>query len=311
MVSKGRVVFLHRAAHARSGSKIMRCDQLSSIAQTHLDSRFEFEVACLPRPDQASETREVIAGLSGAIVILLKRAHATLTPDQVSLLRDTARFVMIDYVDAGIDKPAMDIADLHIAASEDGARGLKRVADRLSPGRDIEVALVPHHADPRIRWRDRRADTEIKIGYFGLPDHAVIPPESAACVHSPDYGNGENIDEVIASMSDVNVHYAIRPPKQVRNSWKPFTKGINAAAAGANVLVHRGVDDAISLLGEDYPYLIDDASEAAIRDGIARVQSAAGSAEWLLGLDRMAGLRARLTPSRIAQDLSAALDRAD
>ncbi len=309
MAEKPRVVFLYRAAHSSSGSKLMRCDQLCDIANAHLGDRYTFELAVLPKQNQNRRISRTLANMNDAIVILLKRAHATFGDGHADILRNAARAVLIDHVDATFDARALDVADVHIAASIDGLNGMKRVASKIAPGRSVEFALLPHHADPRVVWMDRSADAEIRIGYFGLMDHAVIPESLSDILVVPQYGVGDALAGIFQAMKDVNVHHAVRPDKAFRNSWKPFTKGINAAASGANVLVQRGVDDAVSLLGDEYPYLIDDASEAAIAEGVQRLERSVGSPEWQRGLEVMAALRERTSAPRIASDLDEILSR--
>lgn len=282
----------------------MRCDQLCQIARSFLSDQFSFELVELPKPRDPEAISRTLADLDDAIVILLKKAHVTFGPGHADQLRSVARAVAIDHVDAGIDDRALSVADLHIAASEDGLHGMAQVIDRIAPGNRIPLALLPHHADPRIVWRNRREDTDVKIGYFGLIEHAVIPPELDRNWCIPSYGVGDEFLVTLAEMKEVNVHYAVRPKKSVRNSWKPFTKGINAAASGANVLVHRGVDDAISLLGREYPFLIEDATADAISDGIRRLEGSVGGSDWKRGLDAMDMLRERTEPAQIAKTLA-------
>ncbi len=298
-----RVVFLHRAAHARSGSKIMRCDQLAEIARVHLGDKYNFEVTSLPRVAQRRETLRVLKELKGAIVIILKRAYATFLPDQADQLRQVARRVFIDHVDAGFDELSLDAADLHISASIDGLSGMARIANRLAPEREIPFALLLHHPDPRITWRDRSNDIAIRVGYFGQPEHAVIPSSQADQISVHGYGDNGDALPMIEAMSDFNVHYAIRPNVRVRNSWKPFTKGINSAASGSVVLVQRGVEDAIELLGDDYPFLLDGANDDEITRGMTCLAASPGSSDWAIALDRMAALRDRTRPERTADDL--------
>lgn len=298
-----RVCFLYRAAHASSGAKIMRVDQLCDMARAHLGDRYDFEKVELPKKGQNRRIRLMLEGLGDAIVIVLKRAYATFGPGHAEVLRRRARAVIVDHVDAGIDPLAFNVADLHLAASWDGLAGIRAVSE----GREIRTALLPHHADPRISWRERSADSTLAMGYFGLAGHALLPRALAPRLIVPDYGAGERMPEVIEAMSRCNVHYAVRPAKKVRNSWKPFTKGINAAAAGANVLVHRDVDDAVAALGPDYPYLIEEPTEAGIMDGVARLDRGIGGPDWRRGLEAMSELRARTLPDRLMRDLDGIL----
>jgi len=310
MTQAQRVTFLYRAAHARSGSKIMRCDQLCAIARAHLGERFDFDVVELPRPGRPERVAETLDRLEGAVVILLKRAHLMLDDGQTESLRRRARAILIDHLDARLDARSLGLADVDIAASLAGAQALKDLAaDPASPPH-VNVALVTHHADPRIAWTDHRHATRLAIGYFGLPEHAAIPHDLEDRILLPDYRKGQGMEAVLAAIPPVNVHFAVRPGHPARNSRKPFTKGINAAAAGANVLVQRGVDDAVALLGEDYPFLIDSDAPDAVNEGVGRLEASLGTPTWHAGLDAMENLRAHAAPARVAQQLGSAIEMA-
>jgi hypothetical protein len=183
------------------------------------------------------------------------------------------------------------------------------IIDRLGLTDRVATALLLHHADPRIAWRDRKNDRALSIGYFGLLGHATLPANLKTRVALPDYDLTDGLTQMLSMMETTNVHYCLRPARRVRNSWKPFTKGINAAAAGANVLVSRDVEDAVEMLGPDYPFLIPEPSDAAIVDAVHRVEGALGTPVWGDALDRMEALRARTAPPRLMQDFSEILSR--
>src|ERR1043166_3945322 len=74
-------------------------------------------------------------------------------------------------------------------------------------------------------------------------------------------------------LEDYNAHFAVRPDvvgNPSLRSFAPFTKGFTAAVCGANIIVNRGVDDAVAFLGADYPFLIDCATQSAIDEGLRR-----------------------------------------
>ena len=103
------------------------------------------------------------------------------------------------------------------------------------------------------------------------------------------------------------MHYAVRGPTArpaVENRIaKPFTKGFNAAAVGANVLVNRQVDDAEFYLGNDYPFLINGLDQNSLREGVEKAQDLYRSPDWQRGLDIMKDVRERCSARAIAQEL--------
>jgi len=55
----------------------------------------------------------------------------------------------------------------------------------------------------------------------------------------------EDMGKAIASLPNYNFHFAVRPPPKpaLLRIYKPFTKGVIAAACNSNIIVGRGVDD--------------------------------------------------------------------
>jgi hypothetical protein len=92
-----------------------------------------------------------------------------------------------------------------------------------------------------------------------------------------------------------------------RLAYKPFTKGFNAAASHANILVNRQVPDAVAFLGDDYPFLIDDLSKDAVQGGFDTARAAFGTPLWDRALAQVARMHARVTPREITRQLDAIL----
>lgn len=256
---------------------------------------------------------QLARGLEGAVVILLKRADQVLTPDAFAELGRSARAVCIDYVDGDHREPPSGPIDIAIAASR-AAEGYlaRRVKEPGWPGPAPAVRLLDHHADPRIAPRADAPGTRLRLAYFGAADNTVIPPEAAVDVACPAYDPATLGRDFFAAMSEANMHYAVRRPARPGNrvEFKPFTKGFNAAAAGAAVLVNRQVDDAETLLGADYPFFIPDASPAAIAAGIEHAHAAFGGPDWTRALTRMEEVRRLGSAEAVTAGLAAILDAA-
>ena len=301
-----RVVFLYRAAHESVGSKKMRCDQLCSLAQRRLGDDYAFETQALPRPKRMRATRLAIESLKDAIVILLKQTHKTLPPDAAAHLRDVARAVFVDYVDAPIDGSAIGLADVHIAASPAAFRRLTQVMD----GRAGDVRYISHHADPRIAPRRALGGSQLRIAYFGDRRHLNVSPTLQRSFETAWTSAGDgSMERALRVMRRADMHFAVRTPakRPNPNAFKPFTKGFNAASANANILINRDAPEVADHLGDDYPFLIDSARPRDVMEGVLRAKDAFGSREWRNGLEHMAALRAECAPDRIAGQLSEAL----
>lgn len=307
MSQKPQVLFLYRAGHASTGSKIMRCDQLCEMATQHLGERFDFATQALPRPNQLRAQRRLVTELEGKIVIFLKRADQAVDPDILADLRQTVRGMAIDYVDGTVNPLPVVPMDVHISASITGAQVVNTLLSGPfdAPLNDKTVSLtVLHHADPRITAHKAPMD-RLRLGYIGRPDNAFLP--DVVRDYMPEQSH---TDDFLEQMASLNVHYCVRQIDRVDKKLrvKPFTKGFNAAASHALAMVNRQVPDAEAFLGDDYLLMINDASEPAVAAGLSRAQEALGSPEWDDALDRMAALRARIAPARITAQLERAIE---
>lgn len=298
-----RVIFAHLAGHQSSGAKIMRCDQLAAMASAHLDARrWSFEVLAMPRDGQLRKQRLMTDEIRGAVVIFLKRAWKVLAPEHLAHWRDAAKALAIDYVDARTTpQPSVKI-DAHIAAS--GA--LEHYLETQLEG--ALVMRLDHHADPGLR-RSPASDT-LRLAYFGRERNRTLPTSLRHEVDIPDYDGLILPSDVQAAMMQSNMHYAVRDMEDAsgRTSFKPFTKGFNAAAVGANVLVNRQVDDATDWLGEDYPFLIDDCRVETIAAAIDNAKVMFGSNAWQDALATMDRLEQAVHPKRITLQLQHILE---
>ncbi|MBT8389548.1 MAG: hypothetical protein HKP37_11550 [Boseongicola sp.] len=299
-----RVIFAHLAGHQSSGAKIMRCDQLAAMATMHLDPRrWTFEVLAMPREGQLRKQRLMTDEMRDAVVIFLKRAWKVIDPGHLAAWRGVSRGMAIDYVDARTTpQPSVEI-DVHIAAS--GA--LERHLSAHHPS--ARIIRLDHHADPLLT-RGAPQD-RLRLAYFGRADNRTLPQNLENRVMTPAYDGLSPDSDVREAMRHANLHYAVREMEAEtdRLSFKPFTKGFNAAAVGAHVLVNRQVDDAMDWLGPDYPFLIDDCRPDTIAAAIDKAETSYGSAEWTDALAAIETVRKAVRPKAITAQLEKILDQ--
>lgn len=310
MRQKHRVLFLYRAGHVNTGSKIMRCDQLCNFANEFLGDQYEFVTRALPRSKHLGRQRRLVSELAGCSVIFLKRADKVLEPEILHDLRDSVKSMAIDYVDANMYPLPTVAMDAHISASFAGTQALDvLLSDALDGPRNNKTAsfTVLHHADPRIQANEV-AGISANIGYFGDPKNAYLPEFARRQIPSLDSDEGMP-EAFLDEMKKYNLHYCVRQvPKRLKQvTYKPFTKGFNAAASNANVLVNRQVPDAVQFLGDDYPFLVDDLSYEAVQGGFDAVHSAYGTPVWNNALERMAEVKSRVAPAEVSRQLNVVL----
>ncbi|MEO0930944.1 MAG: hypothetical protein AAFY14_09895 [Pseudomonadota bacterium] len=280
------------------------------MAQEFLGDRYDFYTRALPRSGHIRRQRRLINELAGDIVIFLKRADRGIAPDILEELRKTVRGMAIDYVDSRTYPPPEVPIDAHISASFAGKNAMDVLlsgAFNIKMNDKTAAHVVLHHADPRIT-QNQSAGEHPKLCYFGDLQNAYLPDFARPEILS--LSEGESMPLAFyEEMLKYNMHYCVRDisARNPRLIYKPFTKGFNAAASHANVLVNRQVPDAEYFLGDDYPFLIDDITDDSLHDGFDRVKSAYGTPIWEKGLRQMAHVRSRVAPREIAHQLDTVL----
>lgn len=298
MASRRKVIFAFRGAHRNMGSKAMRVDQLIEIARTYLDDDYEFASLWVPRARFVHRQKAAARSCRDAIVIFLKNTAHDFPAELQSDIRRSSAGICIDHVDttvADID----GFADVHIAASWEHFARLK-AGMPSGPA----VCHLRHHADLVLTGQIRHRHQAFSVGYFGAPAHLVPPVAQPFC--QPTY-DATNMDAFRSSMRETPLHLCARPEwsetDQKIPSSKPFTKGFNAAAVGANVIVNKSVPDALHYLGDDYPYLIEKPESDLIDEAIARARTDFGGLFWHTALARMDWVRDQVSPKSVAREL--------
>ncbi|PWE28770.1 hypothetical protein DDZ14_18780 [Maritimibacter sp. 55A14] len=100
-------------------------------------------------------------------------------------------------------------------------------------------------------------DRPFRCGYIGDLQNALIPPGISDEVERVDVSYARDFTRSLARIGGFTLHYGVRPLPMSTSpgarQYKPFTKGFTAAACASNILVNREADDAVALLGDDYP----------------------------------------------------------
>ncbi|MEM7545531.1 MAG: hypothetical protein AAF367_08350 [Pseudomonadota bacterium] len=313
--AKLRVVFAYRAIQKARGSKIMRVDQLCAMAALHLGHLYDFEQVQLHGAGKPRQQRKMIEHLRGAIVIFLKGSARNFDRDGMDALRHAVRAICVDYLDSPFAGRFFRYVDTHIVASLTGTAALRNAVAGIAPDdlwSDATVAHLTHHADPRL-MAGQSAGSDMRVAYFGMAENTFVPEEIAAHIAVPD--DDIAFRDMLLMMENTHLHYAIRSSIPLyldgKRIYKPFTKGFNAARAGANVLVDRAADDAIAYLGEDYPFLARSNRAADVVEAFRRAEDAYGGPEWARAATCMEDVRRRSAPEAVMRELRAILARFD
>lgn len=297
------------------GSTIMRGIQLHKIAKRYLQEDFDCEIMRMPWYGGQSLLRQaetftrqipwIATRPRDAIYVVTKQCLYGFNPVAAEILQWRSRGVIFDYVDADMATISMRGADVHLCASHaqfDYLRKINNTADSST------IGLVHHGYDLRLRER-RNGLNVFRSVYWGAARNTYIPENIRSEIFVI---NGEKspTEETFSTLSQFNFHFCFRafgPDKQGKVVFKPFTKGANAAACGANVLVNHESHDAVQLLGMDYPYIVKSNDDDSIVQTFNNAKTGFGGSEWLRARDAMVELKHQLSPKNISYQLKAVI----
>ncbi len=147
--------------------------------------------------------------------------------------------------------------------------------------------------------------------YFGDPANAYLPDPIARRIPVVNVALARNMEDSLNAFTTANFHYAVRPTDQAASTdiIKPLTKAVIAARCGAPIMVNRSAHDAETLLGYDYPYLVEHADPDSVATILDRAQSGFGGSEWKAAQDRLRALETRVGPVQTARNLEHILEK--
>lgn len=307
------VYFVYRRSSTYLGSTQMRGFQLCDTLNRHGSGRFVYRMKKIPnlRVDLA-RSLWVARQPRHAVYVFIKDAVARLHRDALEALQRKAGAVLLDHIDRSLDAMPRTGIDLHIASSHAQQRALEaRLRDHPANVAPPRVGLILHQADTRLETMCHALPTDrLRPAYFGHPLNAFLPPCIAERVELVDVGQTAEMTERLSRFASANFHYAVRPSDQTEHPSvvKPLTKAVTAAVCGSPIMVNRTADDAIDLLGTDYPYLVDRLDPDAILSQLDTAAADFGGPRWQRALDRMQALAARVSAHPTARAFEAMLE---
>lgn len=310
-----RVRFLYRSSSRYLGSTQMRGFQLCSLAKDQLGHRYDFAMQSVPNLLKLRmEGAWIALQPRGTIFILVKDVVDRFSQEGLMRLQQRAGGVALDYIDRHFHIAPPRGIDLHISASIAGIQALEaRMADVRGTAEAIEgeAALLLHGVDHRIRNLARATHDRFDPVYFGSPHVTTIPDKLGADLPIIDVTTADAMSSNFHRVAGHNLHYGIRRIVEYPHlrGRKPFTKGFTAAVLGANILTHADEDDALHLLGEDYPYMAHSTDEEHILDTWEKARRTFGGPQWNDALRQMDALAQRVSFAAQAEELDAILRR--
>ena len=293
----------------------MRAFQLCSIAHDLLGDRYDFATQAVPNLRRLRiEGPWLALQPRGTVFILVKDAVDRFSPDGLLALQERAAGVALDHIDRHLHIMPRRGIDLHVSASVSGVAAMSDRIAEVTGGPDAisgEVARLLHGVDLRVHQLPRATYDALRPVYFGAPHVTTIPAAIAHQIPVLDATTTQKMEANYRAVAGYNLHYGIRRIVKYPHirGRKPFTKGFTAGVLGANILTHADEDDALPLLGPDYPYMADSTEEAKILETWARVQREFGGPMWRKAADAMEQLSTLVSIPAQAAELDAILRR--
>jgi hypothetical protein len=271
-----------------SGSTIMRGQQLSEIAKSHLSNRSVYYASSESNP-------------KSSLLFLTKGVLKTMSAEGLESFKDRKNRLFFDPVDEAIPEHALRFADVVVAASKTAFDAYSK----LYPSK--KVVLINHHVDPRVRAmasKIKKTPKGLRTGYFGELVNTIITPAIEKEVDFILVDTSKQDDKWLDELSDYNFHYAIRYTREL-DDYKPFLKGFTAAYCNANILIQESQKEAVAWLGEDYPFLLKEPlTEGDILSALENARDNYGKADWKRGLRVMDDIREKISDKVIGEELS-------
>ncbi len=289
----------------------MRAHQLARIISPHISKYHPVDLISLPSSRIPwlqyfwAERQK-----SGDIFIFTKYSASKVLPATLEILKKNKCFTCYDYVDTDLRKMPSIGFDIHLAASHSAYKKLtfiqkqKIELNQISTGK---VMLLLHNGDERLyNFKGFINENNFQMTYLGSRATTFIPQELEKELTYLEASSEKTMQAAIPLLHSFNFHYCIRNSSTNMIGavvCKPFTKGFNAALLGANLITQRNTDDAIDLLGSDYPYFVNSNDEEEIIDKINHAKNSFMSNEWKIAQERVFNMKSQISPEALTLQL--------
>lgn len=220
-----------------------------------------------------------IGDARGETVVIVKDAADTL----VARAKDRGNRIVYDPLDQYCAKgrPCSfrpELADVVIVPNATAAKFYPLLGFKKA-----EFAVIPHQWDPRITGE--APQDRVRAAYIG--NHFNCPP----------WWDGDRRTDMLElpEFAKYNLHLSLNQRDPLHIVHKPALKVASAAAVGANVVAYRD-PAALELLGDDYPFYVDDDPKAAIR----MAREAFGTPAWDRGREIMKKVKEKTSVQAVA-----------
>ncbi|TWH76704.1 uncharacterized protein DUF616 [Azomonas agilis] len=282
------IVFLYSEKYAKSGSTVMRGEQLSKLIKNHYIERGK-------NVTYTSDSNQ----LKNCIIFITKGFLKDSSVQDLEKLKSHNNILLYDFVDDIPDKNKIDFADALIASS---ILGYKHYMLNIP---QIPSFHLTHHVDPRVINKIKPTKLEFnscEIGYFGELLNTQKTESIEKFVKFINVDTSIQDDSWIDLIPKFNCHYAVRQKRGI-DGFKPFLKGFTAAASNSIIIIQANEGDAEYYLGSDYPYLVSNTpTEEEILSVIDNAKSDYNKSNWNYASEIMNEIKLRSSMDHIINE---------
>ena len=310
---KPRLVFVARRSARKWGSQNMRVHQLARHMQCFHGDVYEVCINFISRRFWKIGSKAWVAMQPrDSIYFISKHVVRAWNSEDLDCLRRKAMAVLVDYVDLEVRHMRPSGVDAHIAASFAGARALQKKQERMrAAGQKVEGSIhtVLHNYDSAIDGLQFPPTPKLSAVFLGAMHNFVTTPQIAPEITVLDAYQRAAFKRNVGRLAQFNCHWCVRPDQGADpdRQVSPFTKGITATACNAVIITNHQVDDALELLGGDYPYMLDSIDAKTLNEGFRRLKETYGGTPWRSALERVMPLKEHTSHQSIAGQLHAVI----
>ncbi len=227
------------------------------------------------------------------LYIFCKDAIDRVSLSTLSAIRARGGKIACDYIDKDLSNFDFSKIDAHIASSNSQLSYLRKHVP------EEHIHLLLHQSDARLHDTNSKAQLD-RAFYFGEEDNIEILPTYESFIDQIPYTREMNESD-IQTILKYKFQYCVRPQHQYLTTgiFKPATKVMNSIAMGIPPIVSSHMEEEISILGQNYPYITN--LDKAAEDGkIALENIIADPDMYAAARNQIIGLQPKLSPELFA-----------
>ena len=317
MPQKRKLIFVYASNKVEQGSTNMRVHQLSQMLRPHLENEYDIILSKIIIPPKfvrnsfsikLSFIRWARNVEEDAILFISKACIKFFTSEIIHILKKRNIKLCFDHVDSDFSIGPQGNPDIHICSSYTQKNFINSFQES-NPTFTGDVGLLLHNFDKELLNYQATPMSKFQCAYIGTPSVGFLPYQAKKRLTIVEALGVSGMQSILPKLKNFNAHYALRLP-QPRGSLlaKPFTKGFVAAACGAVVVTNRDTHDAVEVLGDDYPYLVNNLETVETTEMLDKMKDDFGSQTWLTAKDRMRHVYSLVSPQALSIQLRKFVD---